>query len=398
MTLLFLLYLLASSLCCLVTVYLLVLTGAAWGFRKKLGVVSEPPPKIAVVIPAHNEENGIAATIASVQGCNYPPTACEIMVIADNCTDATAAVAQAAGAKVWVRVEPARRGKGQALDWFLQQWGEAARDYDTVAVIDADTQVSPAFLAEVAASLAHPEVQVVQGFYGVANPEDNWRTVLATAALSVFHHLRPAGRNRLGGSAGLKGNGMAFRTAVLQRWGWPARSIVEDLEFSLMLLLNQVLVHYNPEAAVYGEMARTRQQAGVQRQRWESGRWHMVRTYAPRLLQQWWRTRQVALLDGFLDLATPPLALLVTMTSILGLTGLALFPGAALLPWACLLGQCLYVAAGLWLRRVPWRVWLYLGAAPVFILWKLPIHLASLCRRYTGAWQRTPRQAEARKE
>jgi len=397
MTLVFLLYLAASGFCLLVTGYLLILTGAAWGFRKKVGVVSDPPPKIAVVIPAHNEDGGIAATIASVQRCAYPAAAYEIMVIADNCTDATAAVAQAAGATVWIRVDPERRGKGQALDWFLRQWGAAAQEYAAVAMIDADTQVSPAFLAEVAASLAHPEVQVVQGFYGVANPQENWRTALATAALYVFHHLRPAGRNRLGGSAGLKGNGMAFRTALLQRWGWPAHGIVEDLEFSLMLLQDQVLVHYNPEAAVYGEMARTRHQAGVQRQRWEGGRWQMVRTYAPRLLRQWWRERHVALLDGFLDLVTPPLALLVAATGALGLAGLALCPAAALLPWGCLAGQGLYVAAGLWLRRAPWRVWLYLGAAPVFILWKLPIHLASMGRRFTGTWQRTPRQAEAEK-
>lgn len=391
MTLLILLYLGGIGLCGLFTLYLLVLTVAAFGFTKKVGVRPEPPPKIAVVIPAHNEEAGIAATIASVRRCRYPAAAYEIMVIADNCTDRTAAVAQAAGATVWVRHDPARRGKGQALDWFLRQWGEASQAYAITALIDADTVVAPDFLREIAASLAHSEVQVVQGFYGVANPLENWRTALATAALCVFHHLRPAGRNRLGGSAGLKGNGMAFRTALLRHYGWPAHSIVEDLEFSLLLLRDQILVHYNPDAAVYGEMARTRQQAGVQRRRWESGRWQMVRTYARQLLRQGWQERQVALLDGFLDLATPPLALLVAATGGLWLLGLLFFPVYAFLPGWCLLGLAAYVMAGLWLKKAPLRVWLYLGAAPLFILWKLPIHIASLVRRSTTVWQRTPR-------
>ncbi len=391
MTLLFFFYLVSVGLCGLFTLYLLLLTGAAFGFSKKVGLRPEPPPRIAVVIPAHNEEAGIAATVASVRRCRYPTSAFEVIVIADNCTDRTAAVAQAAGATVYVRTEPTRRGKGQALDWFLRQWGEASEAYAITALIDADTIVAPDFLWEIAASLSHADVQVVQGFYGVANPEENWRTALTTAALCVFHHLRPAGRNRLGGSAGLKGNGMAFRTALLRQYGWPAQSIVEDLEFSLQLLRDHILVHYNPDAAVYGEMARTRHQAEVQRRRWEGGRWQMVRTYAPLLLRQWWQERRLALLDGFLDLATPPLALLVAATAGLWLVGLLCYPGYAFLPGWCLLGLAVYVMAGLWLRKAPLRVWLSLAAAPFFILWKLPIHLASLLRRQATVWQRTPR-------
>jgi len=392
MTLLLLFYWVGVGLAGLFTLYLLVVAVAAFGFTKKVGARTEPPPKIAVVIPAHNEEAGITATVASVQRCHYPASAFEVMVIADNCTDRTADLAQAAGATVWVRTDPVRRGKGQALDWFLRQWGEASQTYAITALIDADTIVAPEFLPEIAASLAHPEVQVVQGFYGVANPQENWRTALATAALCVFHHLRPAGRNRLGGSAGLKGNGMAFRTSLLRQYGWPAHSIVEDLEFSLQLLQDHILVHYNPDAAVYGEMARTSQQAGVQRHRWEGGRWQMVRTYAPLLLRQWWRERQPALLDGFLDLATPPLALLVAATGGLWLLGMQLCPDQAFVAGWCLLGLAAYVLTGLWQKKAPVRVWLALVAAPVFILWKLPIHLASLVRRSATAWQRTPRQ------
>ena len=138
-------------------------------------------------------------------------------------------------------------------------------------IVDADTLVCKAFLSELSASLSHPDVSAVQGFYGVANPRDSWRTALSAAALAVFHHIRPAGRNVIGGTAGFKGNGLALRTQLIVQYGWPAFSIVEDIEFSLLLLLDDILVHYNPAAVVYGEMATTGSQASSQRMRWEGG-------------------------------------------------------------------------------------------------------------------------------
>jgi 1,2-diacylglycerol 3-beta-glucosyltransferase len=112
------------------------------------------------------------------------------------------------------------------------------------------------------------------------------------AALLAFHHVRPAGRNRLGGSAGLKGNGMAFRTAILGKYGWPAHSVVEDLEFGALLLLDGILVHFNPDAIVRAEMAATRKQAESQRKRWEGGRLEILGRLAPSLLRAWIARRQ----------------------------------------------------------------------------------------------------------
>jgi 1,2-diacylglycerol 3-beta-glucosyltransferase len=394
-TILYLLFLLGAGFCGVMTLYLIILTGAAFFFRKKVGC-PEKPRKIAVVIPAHNEASGITATIQSIYRSRYPVEAYEILVIADNCTDQTQSVAQEAGARVLVRVDPDHRGKGQALDWFFRQCREACKNAEIVALIDADTLVSPDFLAQIAASLSHQEVQVVQGFYGVYNPGENWRTALATAALDVFHHLRPAGRNRIGGSAGLKGNGMAFRREILAHYGWPAYSIVEDLEFSLILLLDNILVHYNPDAEVYGEMATQRQQAGIQRQRWESGRLQIFKKYRSILWRHWLINRRICLLDGFLDLVTPPLSLLVLGVGTLLLTALVLFPDMAVFPGWCLAGLTFYVGAGLWLKKAPLRIWLYLAAAPLFILWKIPIHIYLLVKKSGETWHRTPRQPELR--
>ena len=137
--------------------------------------------------------------------------------------------------------------------------------------------------------MSHSDVRVVQGYYTVLNPKDNWMTALSMAALSLVHHLRPAGRNALGASAGLKGNGMAFKTTLLQRMGWPCNSIVEDIELGLYLLEQDRKVHYNPDAIVYGEMPVQRAQAEPQRRRWESGRLELLRLHGMQLLKSFYK-------------------------------------------------------------------------------------------------------------
>ena len=78
---------------------------------------------LAVVVPAHDEETQVAATVRSISNADYDPDRRRIIVIADNCTDRTAAVAQAAGAVVWERTDPLHRGKGHALAWaFAACW------------------------------------------------------------------------------------------------------------------------------------------------------------------------------------------------------------------------------------------------------------------------------------
>ncbi len=379
------------------SLYLAVLTLAAFRFRKQTDERAAPL-KLAVVIPAHNEALQIGATVAALARSHYPQDGYRVIVIADNCADETEDVAQKAGAQVLVRSDAAHPGKGQALDWFLRQRPDACASYDGIAIIDADTLVDRNFLREISASLSHPEVHVTQGYYGVSNPTESWRTALMAAALAVFHHVRPAGRNRLGGSAGLKGNGMAFRTALLKRYGWSAFSVVEDLEFGAQLLLDGVRIHYNPDAVLGAEMAASRKQAETQRRRWEGGRFQVFKRYAPALLQRWVSQRRFCYFDGFMDLLIPPLSALVLALAILMVTALWLFPFMAWPLGLALLGIGFYVLSGLVLRKAPPAVWFYLMAAPFFILWKIPLYLKILRGGSDSGWVRTKRKAELRKK
>jgi len=380
-----------------ISLYLAVLTAAAFRFRKKADEHASPL-RMAVVIPAHNEELQIRATVEAVMRSRYPADGYRVIVIADNCEDGTAAAAEKAGAQVLVRTDLLQRGKGQALDWLLRERPEAYAACDGIAIIDADTLVEENFLHEISSSLSYSDVLVAQGYYGVANATENWRTALMSAALAVFHHVRPAGRNRLGGSAGLKGNGMGFRVSVLKKYGWPAHSIVEDLEFGAQMLLDGIIVHYNPDAVIWAEMAVSRKQAETQRQRWEGGRYEIFRKYAPPLLRTWLKERRFRYFDGFMDLLIPPLSALVLILVILLAAAFWLSPALVAPLTLAILGIGFYVVSGLVLRKAPRAVWLYLLTAPFFILWKMPLYLKILKGGTGKEWIRTKRAAEMEKK
>ncbi len=375
--------------------YLVMLTAGALLFRKKSAPMSDPMP-LLVVIPAHNEAGQIGDTVSWLLQCDYPRECFDVAVLADNCSDATAEEARQAGAFAVERTQPDNPGKGQALDWFLRTRLPGMPEFDkaeALVFVDADTRVSPLFLREMSRSLQHPEIRVVQGYYGVSNPGESWRTALAYAALCVFHHLRPAGREFWGGSVGLKGNGMGFRRTLLQRFGWPAHSVVEDLEFSLLLMQEGVLVHFNPDARVYGEMAATRQQADSQRRRWEGGRFGLLKKHGWPLLRQWLREPRFRHADALLELLTPPLTLLVLGELVL-LAGAALFwPGMQYVNLISLGLLCVYVSVGLLLEKAPLRIWISLAMSPFFVLWKIVLYAGMPLARRTG-WIRTLRSGE----
>ncbi len=387
----------------LTTGYLFFLTVAAWFFKKKTtprGSISS----VTVVIPAHNEALGITQTIDSIQGADFPPgtdlksVPIRIVVIADNCDDDTARVAKDAGVRVMERSDTQNRGKGQALDWFFKNHKKEYDRMDSVAIIDADTLIHPRFFTEICDSLSHPEVQVVQGFYGVSNPKENWRTALSAAALCVFHHIRPAGRNRVHATAGLKGNGMAFETKIIQRFGWPAFSIVEDIEFSMHLLLENILVHYNPDAIVFGEMASKSDQAQTQRKRWEGGRVQLLKQYTGSLFLGFLKNHTFMFLDAFMELFTPPLSLVVAGQLLLFSISFLFYPQMLILWGLCLYATALYVFSGLILKKAPFYVWRSLFCAPFFILWKIPVYFKLAGKKGIPGWERTKRASEIKEE
>jgi len=382
-------YLLLLGLAC---AWLVLLTLGAWFFRRKVNPEAAPL-KMGVLVPAHNEELQLPATIAAIRRCSYPEGMLEIFVIADNCTDKTAEVARSEGVTTVERTNPDMRGKGQALDWFLTSKQELYASCDVITIIDADVEPENRYFLELSASLSHPEVQVVQAYNGVSNPYDSWRTALMSAAFNVFNHLRMAGNITLFGTAMLKGNGMAFETEILKKYGWPAHSVVEDVEFSLLLLEDHVNVHYNPRAVIRSEMAVSHSQGTSQRERWEGGRFALAADLIPRLAGKCLQG-QFRFFHALMDLAVPPLSVLVLAVCAALVIAALLFRDLLGIPLVYLGAIIFYVASGQLQMHAPLRLWCSLAAAPLFVFWKLIIYVKMAIFGKGDRWVRTTRKAE----
>jgi cellulose synthase/poly-beta-1,6-N-acetylglucosamine synthase-like glycosyltransferase len=344
-----------------------------------------------VIVPAHNEEGEIAATVRSLRSVDYPPHLYRVLVVADNCTDGTAAAARAAGADVLVRHDRERRGKGYALAYaFSRSLADGVAR--AIVVVDADTLVSKNLLAAFAVRFGHG-ASVVQADYGVRNPESSWRTRLMTIALAAFHGVRSTARERLGLSCGLRGNGMGFSRTVIERHPPGAFSIVEDLEYGLQLGYAGVRVEYVDEATVLGYMAVSDGAARTQRRRWERGRQALVRQHVPQLIARACRTRDARLLDLALDLLVPPLGQLSMVIAVgLAISGIAGLPVATALWGAALAGIVVYVLRGWALSGVGIAGLADLMWAPVYVAWKLMLRVRDKGRE-PKEWERTIREA-----
>jgi 1,2-diacylglycerol 3-beta-glucosyltransferase len=365
---------------------------------------------IAVVVPAHDEERVLAATLDSLRAQDYPGHLLEIVVVADNCTDSTAQIARDHGVTLLERCNAEERGKGYALDCAIERLLARSEAPDAVVVVDADTWVAPNFVGIMAAHLAAGRDAsgccVLQGRYGVLNRTEGWRATLMSGAFELVNHIRPLGYDRLGLSITLKGNGMAFTRAVLQRLRWQGQSLTEDMDYSLDLIrLHGLRVRYVPEALVLAQMPVTAGQAASQRARWEGGRYRLFRERALPLLTEGLRRRNLPLFDAGFALCVPPLA---ELAALLLLWGALIAAGShwhllLAVRWQVglfaltLLGFLTYVLGGLRVAGASHEVYGALLRAPFYIVWKLALSLVGMWkRRATGSvgppeWIRTSR-------
>lgn len=371
------------------TLELLILTvGGVLPYRQR-----HFPPKrtacqqLAVIIPAHNEAETIAHCVERLQACHRPQLPVAIYVIADNCTDETAVMAKAAGAEVLIRENVQQRGKGYALKFAFEQ---LPAEIDAFLIIDADSSVEANFL-EVCEQKFTEGADALQCRYTVNNPQVSMRTRLLHVALLAFNVLRPKGRAFWGLSAGISGNGWGIRRYLLEKIPYTAHSVVEDLEYHLLLVKAGIQVSFVNETTVRADMPAQHRGADTQRARWEGGRLRMMLEYIPRLsvgvAQGQWR-----LLEPLLDLLLLPLALHVSLLIIL-----------VFIPWVVtqwfagvsLIIVALHVLAAIWVGKGTMRDFGVLIFAPFYIIWKITI--LPLIVRTAGknaAWVRTRRDKE----
>lgn len=380
--------------------YLFVLVVLSW--RKRPPPDAEPVPLVCIV-PAHNEETGIGATVASLLAAEYPAERRRVFVIADNCSDATAARAREAGAYVLERRDDVRRGKGFALEAAFEHL-LSSPDFaqpgvppvQGVIVVDADTIVAPNLWRAVSARIAAGAL-AMQVTNAVRNPEAGWRPRLQAIAMAMINGVRSLGRERLGTSVGLRGTGMAFARSTLERVPHKVYGVVEDVEYGVRLGLAGIRVQFAPETWISSDAPADANTALSQRRRWEGGRLALMRTLLPKLVAAFFRRPSAIVFDLACDLLVPP----ISYPALLVVVGLALeavhvvvtgAPSWAAPLWAFeAFALFAYVLRGVAFSGTGIAGLVTLAFAPAYIAWKIVV---ARPWKNTDRWVRTRRAGE----
>ncbi len=344
-----------------------------------------PAIRLAVVIPAHNEESLIARCVESLRA-SAAGTSARIVVIAHNCSDQTAENARQAGAEVVAYDDPQARGKGFALIHGFEHVFASATD--AVLVVDADSTVSEN-LIQLASDALAGGAEAIQCRYELDSVPSRPKTRLTALAFRGFNLIRAGGRDRLGLSAGILGNGFAIRREVLEQTPYNSLSVVEDLEYHVQLLLSGKKVSFLEEAVVSSRATTSAGGDITQRSRWEGGRAMVARRWMIPLARRM-ASGRLHLLEPLLDLSSLPL----------GYATLALFFGLCLpLSWLRIYSVSAFAVIGLHVLAAAWKGPGFfediriLARVPGYIFWKVSI-VAHLFQgsRLNAAWIRTERE------
>ncbi|MEW6398469.1 MAG: glycosyltransferase family 2 protein [Bacillota bacterium] len=370
--------------------YMLTYLGLA---RPSRPPAAPPATGFALLIPAHNEEKVLPPLLESIALQEYPRELIEVYVVADNCTDGTARVAARAGATVLERTSPLR-GKGYALQFGLREILNRSR-CAAVCILDADNLLDPLFLSSINARLL-AGARVVQGRVETKNPLDSWVSASYAINFWLANRLWQLGRARAGLSGLLCGTGMCFRREVLAATGWPATSLTEDLEYTVVLISRGIKVTWAHEAVVFDEKPDLLGPSCRQRLRWLQGKWQILFSYGPRLFMEALALRSWARADALLFLLQPALLLAGPACAL----SAALHPHTVVAvtaareenPFLLALALIPYLLPliAMYLEKAPAKAYLYLPAYTFFSFTWIPITLAGLLTFWRRAWYRTP--------
>jgi cellulose synthase/poly-beta-1,6-N-acetylglucosamine synthase-like glycosyltransferase len=366
--------------------------------RIALGILPPPrgtddaTPRLLILIPAHDEEALLGPCLASVAAMHYAPGRFDVLVIADNCTDATAAVARAAGARCLERHDTERRGKPWAIAWALEQI--TAAEWDSIIVLDADSLVEPDFATALGAvgGLRHA---VAQGYIDVSNRAETALTRMAWVWSAIRFRYINGLKNRCGLNVPL-GDGVAIGSDALRAaGGWTAFALSETWELYATMTVHGIRCIGVPAAHLYAQEARGLRQAASQRRRWTAGRLQVLLRYGRALVasplvgahQKLDIIAELTALGPAAQLGTAVLAALLAVT--------AQPPGWPWIAAALAIPVCrvaLYTTIAVARGPEPLRSALAFAYLPFYTVWRLAVQIGSLRLAGGGsAWIRTAR-------
>ena len=251
-------------------------------------------PRVAILIPAYNEEKVIERTIQGALDSDYPNL--RVIVIDDGSKDRTLEIArrtfaaEEAAGKVIVLTKP-NGGKAEALNFGLRHVGDA----ELFVGIDADTIIAPDAILRMVPHFLNPKVGAVAGNAKVGNRVNLWTRWQALEYITSQNFERRA-LNTMGAVSVVPGAIGAWRiSAVVKARGYHVDTVAEDADLTMALLRNGYRVEYEDMALAFTEAPTTANALMRQRFRWSFG-----------ILQAVYKHRAVFARKGFLGFVALP--------------------------------------------------------------------------------------------
>lgn len=354
----------------------------------------EPRTRFAVIIPAHNEELLVERLLRSLASQDYPSSMVKVIVVADNCTDNTPAIALSYHVSVLIRSDLQLRGKGYAIKYGIEKIDYS--EFGAIFVVDADSIVELGTLRALDQAIQQG-ARIIQCYNGVANPDKSWFTRLMAISRTFGNEVLGPAKETVGLSAHLMGNGMCFTRDVILKYGWDAFTVGEDWEYYAKVVLQGERIAFVNQARVYHQESVGLKQATSQRLRWSSGRFAVAAKYGFRMLFNGLIRGRLLLVDAALPLVFPNPSLGISLTVLLLLIGL-MTPFLAYQKlftiWFMLLSffQLGFFLTGVLYTKDKKKNLLAILFAPIFLIWKSALDLlavAGIGRKY---WVRTERK------
>jgi glycosyltransferase involved in cell wall biosynthesis len=352
-----------------------------------------PDASAVVIVPAHNEGAGVVPTIHDIKSQLRKND--RLLVVADNCTDDTATIAEAAGAEVVVRNDVTKIGKGYALDWGLKHI--SANPPDFVIFIDADCRIQPDLVQRLKRACARDKRPLQACFLMTSPPDSSLDYSVAELAWIVKNWVRPLGLRALDCPVQMMGTGMIVPWNAVSSTSLGSGDLVEDLKLGLDLAMKGHAPRFFPFVVGISYFPLSSRGASSQRQRWETGHIQTILRTAPRMLYSALRHRNFELLILTLDMIVPPLSILASLIFVMFFVSslFAVFTGryaALIISGANLLGFMFAIGLA-WLRFgrevLPPRALLSIGP---YVASKYRLYAQILSGKNPTQWVRTDRE------
>ncbi len=356
--------------------------------REEIGLRN--PPRMSVIIPAHNEEKTIEATVLSVLESNYPNF--EVIVVNDGSTDGTKLVlAQLVSAGKIALIDRPQGGKAVAVNT-----GVAVSSGEVILVIDADVAVERDVLSKLAVHFQDPAVAAVSGNIQVGN-RPNLLTKLQALEYIRDLNLRRRAFDILDTIPVIPGATGAFRKSALKRIGGMDKdTVVEDMDLTLRIVKAADDVRFESHALSYTEAPENISAWARQRMRWYGGTLQCFLKHR----KMWWKFGPLSFIGFpylFVSMFFIPVIELATMGLLFVYIYQQLFFGVLLAVLSFLVIELVLSILAIMIDGEDWRLILY---TPLYTFYYRFLVDAVRLRSYSSVlrgrlgWYRTGRYGE----